>query len=132
VRRTLLVVGVALVATLTACGKDASSDGTALTITVVADKGAEPETYELECDPAGGDHPQPGPACKALDAAGAEVFEQHAKGQACTQIFGGPQTATVTGTYEGDEIDAKFSRADGCQIDRWDQLGTTFFNVPLQ
>lgn len=136
VPRALLLLLVLAAATLSACGKDADSgsspDATALTITVVADEGADPKTYELECDPPGGDHPQPGDACKALDAAGAKVFEPVAKDQACTDIYGGPQTATVTGTYEGDEVDAEFSRADGCQIDRWEHLGTTFFDVPLQ
>ncbi|MEV7397028.1 SSI family serine proteinase inhibitor [Aeromicrobium sp. NPDC092404] len=137
-RRALVLCCVVLVAALSACGKDAdngsapSSDGTALTITVVADEGAAPRTYELECDPAGGDHPQPAEACSALAKAGAEVFEPVGEGQACTDIFGGPQTATVTGTFEGDEVDAEFSRADGCEIDRWEQLGTTFFDVPLQ
>lgn len=136
VPRALLICCVVLAATLSACGKDAdtgaSSDVTALTITVVADEGADPQTYELECDPPGGDHPQPAEACKALDAAGAKVFAPVAKDQACTDIFGGPQTATVAGTYKGDDIDATFNRTNGCEIDRWEQLGTTFFDVPLQ
>src|SRR5688572_15191756 len=79
VRRAACICVVVLAATLAACGKDAdsgpSSDGTALTITVVADEGADPKAYELECEPAGGDHPQPAEACKALKAAGATVFE---------------------------------------------------------
>lgn len=136
VRRAAVACLVVLTATLSACGKDAdsgsSSDATALTITVVADEGADPKTYELECDPTGGDHPQPAEACKALDAAGAKVFEPVDKDQACTDIYGGPQTATVTGTYEGDDVDAEFNRTNGCEIDRWEGLGTTFFDVPLQ
>ena len=135
VPRALLICCVVVVATLSACGKDAessSSGATDLTITVVADEGADPQTYELKCDPPGGDHPQPAQACKALDAAGAKVFEPVAKDQACTQLYGGPQTATVKGTYKGDDIDAEFARTNGCEIDRWEQLGTTFFNVPLQ
>ncbi|MEJ7635146.1 SSI family serine proteinase inhibitor [Aeromicrobium sp.] len=117
------------------CGKDAdtgsSGPTTSLTITVITDEGADPQTYELTCDPAGGDHPQPAEACKALDRAGADVFEPVSEDQACTQLFGGPQTATVTGTFDGDKVDAAFSRANGCEVDRWDQLGTTFFDVPL-
>jgi hypothetical protein len=136
VHKALLIGAVVLAATASACGKDAdsgsSSDATALTITVVADEGAGPQTYELECDPAGGDHPQPADACDALDNAGADVFEPVAKDQMCTDIYGGPQTATVKGTYEGDRVDAEFNRTDGCEVDRWDKLGTTFFNVPLQ
>lgn len=133
--RAFLICAVVLAATLSACGKDADSGApsgaTALTITVVADEGADPQTYELECDPAGGDHPQPAEACDALDEVGAGIFEPLAKDQMCTQIYGGPQTATVTGTYKGDDVDAEFKRTNGCEIDRWERLGTTFFNVPL-
>ena len=137
VRRALALCAVALVATaLASCGKDAdkgaSSDVTALTITLVADDGVDPETYTLKCDPPGGDHPQPAEACKALDAAGAKVFEPVAKDQACTQLYGGPQTATVKGTYKGKKVDAEFERTNGCEIDRWESLGATFFNVPMQ
>ena len=123
-------------ATVSACGKDAdsgsSSDETALTITLVSDDGVDPQTYELKCDPPGGDHPQAAEACDALDAAGAGVFEPVPKDQMCTQIYGGPQTATVKGTYKGDRVDAEFQRTNGCEVARWDKLGTTFFNLPLQ
>jgi len=137
VPKALLVVVAVLAATLSACGKDAASDssssaGTTLTITVIASEGAEPQTYRLSCDPVGGDHPQPAEACAALDTAGAKVFEPVAKDQVCTELYGGPQTATVKGTYDGDKVDATFSRTNGCEVDRWEQLGTTFFNVPLQ
>jgi hypothetical protein len=41
--------------------------------------------------------------------------------RACTQIYGGPQTARVTGTIRGRRIDRSFSRTDGCQIADWDR-----------
>nr|WP_256435421.1 SSI family serine proteinase inhibitor [Aeromicrobium sp. CFBP 8757] len=103
-----------------------------MTIEVVSGEGAAPKTYRLTCDPAGGDHPQPEQACDAIAAAGASVFEPVAADQSCTMVFGGPQTATVTGTYEGADVDASFSRQDGCEIDRWEKLGTTVFDLPLQ
>ena len=40
--------------------------------------------------------------------------------QACTQQYGGPETAHVQGTLQGDPIDLDFSRQDGCAISRWD------------
>lgn len=109
-----------------------SAAATSLTIEVTADAGAEPTTMTLTCDPAGGDHPQPEQACEALEAAGADVLEPVPADQACTMIYGGPQTATVTGTLDGVDVDATFSREDGCEVERWDRLGTTFFDVPLQ
>ena len=41
---------------------------------------------------------------------------------ACTQIFGGPETATIKGTLRGEPVDASFSRSDGCEIARWDKV----------
>ena len=138
----VLLVAVLAVAALSACGSDAGSDssgdspkkaaGTSLTIEVVADEGAAPRTYELTCDPAGGDHPQAEQGCAALAQAGAEVLDPVPADQSCTTIYGGPQTATVNGTYGGKDVDATFNRQNGCEIDRWEKLGTTFFNIPLQ
>ena len=42
------------------------------------------------------------------------------KGMLCTQIYGGPQTAKVEGTYRGVPTLAEFRRTDGCEISRWD------------
>lgn len=50
---------------------------------------------------------------------------------ACTEIYGGPPTATITRVVEGGEVDASFNRSGGCEIDRWDTLGTEVFNVPM-
>jgi hypothetical protein len=40
---------------------------------------------------------------------------------ACTEIYGGPATATVTGTLDGQEVDAEFRRTNGCEIARWER-----------
>src|SRR3954451_24029877 len=66
----------------------------------------------------------PGEAAKqstVTDAKGltAKDFEPVPPDQACTQIFGGPATATVKGTLDGEPIDAEFSLANGCEIARW-------------
>jgi hypothetical protein len=136
--RDIAATLVALGLLVGACGNDAEGSdtgggpATSLTITVTADEGATPESYELTCQPAGGNHPQPEQACAALEEAGAEVFEPVPEGQPCTMIYGGPQKAAVKGVVNGDKVDAAFNRANGCEIDRWETLGTTFFNVPLQ
>jgi hypothetical protein len=38
---------------------------------------------------------------------------------ACTELYGGPQTATVSGRLRGEQVDARFSRVNGCEIARW-------------
>jgi hypothetical protein len=136
---TLSLVAVAALS-LTGCADDGggSQEPTAndaeihLSLDVVADEGAEPRTYRLECGPDGGDHPQPAEACDALRTAGKDVLEPVPAGRACTMIYGGPQTAVLRGVWDGEKIEATFARTDGCEIDRWEQLGTTFFDVPLQ
>ena len=141
--RSAVVASLVALAALSACGSESSSDGgsnadapaaatTSLTIKVAASEGADPKTYTLTCDPAGGDHPQPQQACDAIAKAGASVFEPVPSDTTCTTVFGGPEKATITGTYQGKDVDASFSRQNGCETDRWEKLGTTVFDVPLQ
>jgi hypothetical protein len=133
VRKTFLAA--ALLLAVSGCNNgsdDQPGTSTDLTITVIADEGAEPVVMHLVCDPAGGDHPQPAEACAKIKAAGLDVFQPVPKDQACTMIFGGPQTATISGSYKGAHVEASFNRSNGCEIDRWEKLGTTVFDVPLQ
>ncbi|GAA2429558.1 SSI family serine proteinase inhibitor [Streptomyces macrosporus] len=82
-------------------------------------------TYTLECHPAGGSHPDPLAACEALDRASRGSGDPWApvpKGSMCAQVYGGPATARVTGTWRGGPVDASFERTDGCEIARWNAL----------
>jgi hypothetical protein len=137
VRRAALLLAAALALSVSACGKDAadspgSGAAASMTITVTSDQGATPKTYDLTCEPAGGNHPQPEQACAALVKAGVGIFDPVPKDRACTMIYGGPQKATVKGAWHGKRIDSSFNRSNGCEIARWETLGTTFFDVPLQ
>ena len=79
-------------------------------------------SYTLTCEPTGGDHPAPASACAFLaDAttAGTDPFAPVPENTACTRIYGGPQTATVTGTWQAQDVDAQFNLQGGCEIDRW-------------
>jgi len=40
-------------------------------------------------------------------------------GRACTQIYGGPQTARITGTIDGRRVDRMFKRTNGCAIEEY-------------
>lgn len=98
-------------------------------VTVVVDATGEgaTTTLTLTCEPVGGDHPDAEAACAAIAAAsGAVAFEPTPRDVACTEQWGGPQTATVTGTVDGARIDAEFSRTNGCEISRWDRLEALF------
>jgi Subtilisin inhibitor-like len=99
-----------------------ASSQTSLTIAVDAGDGEPPVESTLACEPAGGTHPDPEAACAALAELDAEAFMPVAADQMCTQIYGGPETATVHGTVRGDRVDASFSRQDGCEIARWDAV----------
>jgi hypothetical protein len=93
-----------------------------LTITLDETGGGSPRSFTLTCAPVGGSHPQAQAACDALAAAGADVFAPVPPGRQCTQVYGGPQVATVTGTVAGRPVEATFTRTDGCEIARWDAL----------
>lgn len=133
-RKTTVLVAALLLA-VGGCNNgedDQPGTSTDLMITVTADEGATPVKMRLVCDPPGGDHPQATEACAKLKEAGAKIFDPVPKDQACTMIFGGPQTATIEGSYKGAPVNASFSRSNGCEINRWEALGTTVFDLPLQ
>ena len=44
----------------------------------------------------------------------------------CTQVYGGPQEALVTGRFRGNPVSARFSRKDGCAIVRWNRVRFLF------
>lgn len=58
--------------------------------------------------------------CPEIAALEPSVFEPTPGDVACTQQFGGEEKATVKGTFKGEEVDARFSRENGCEISRWE------------
>ena len=40
----------------------------------------------------------------------------------CTEIFGGPDIATIQGTLRGEPVEAELTRANGCEIERFDRF----------
>ncbi len=99
----------------------AASGASELTITVDDGNGSS-TTWRLSCDPAGGDHPQPDASCRALQENAEAALPPVPSDSACAEIFGGPQTATITGTWKGVAIDSRLSRTNACEIARWDAL----------
>jgi hypothetical protein len=44
------------------------------------------------------------------------------KDRACAEIYGGPQTAHINGTWQGQPVDSRLSRVNACEMARWDAL----------
>lgn len=102
-----------------------STARTSLTVTFWAEgqsTTAGKDVWTLTCDPAGGTLRRPGRACQRLTSGGRALFAPLRKGLICTQIYGGPQVALVTGTLAGHRLWARFQRRNGCEIDRWNRL----------
>ena len=106
---------------------------TDLTVTFKADGKASPRVMHLQCEPTGGDHPRAADACAALakaSATGRDPFAAPPKGQMCTFIYGGPQTAVVTGDWNGKAVNRGFSRTNGCEIARWNAVEPVLSPTP--
>jgi Subtilisin inhibitor-like len=99
---------------------------TALRITFwPAGKSGASQAWTLRCAPAGGSLPQAARACTRL-AAIAHPFAPVPGGVACSQIYGGPQLALVTGSFQATRVWTYFKRTDGCQTARWNRVGFLF------
>ena len=111
-RLALILAAVALVA---GCGEDdeppaATPASSVADLTIEVEPGGK--TGTVQCD-AEAD-------CPDIAAVDPKVFEPTPGNVACTQQYGGPETATVKGTFKGEPVDAKFSRQNGCEIARWE------------
>jgi hypothetical protein len=144
--RTFLPL-LALLALLTACASDdgaapgSGADGTSepgtesgaaggisraendLVIDVDLGDGSEPQSWTLTCaGSADGSHPDAAAACAHLQDL-EEPFASLPEDVVCTEQFGGPQRAHVTGVWGGEPVDLELSRTNGCLISQWDSLG---------
>ena len=111
----------AILALLVGCGSDRGASGAPrydLTVTFWPQgKAGESRTATLTCDPDGGTHPNPAAACDAL-LQHEDALRPLAGDMACTEIYGGPQLATISGAG----VHALLSRTNGCEISRWEAL----------
>lgn len=96
-----------------------------LTISVSDGPGLPAVSWTLTCDPPGGSHPNAAVAVAALDEileSGRDPFAPVPADMMCTQQYGGPETATITGTWRGRAVNASYKLTDGCEIGRWRRL----------
>jgi hypothetical protein len=137
----LLLPLVALLVVVSACGT--SSSGTATggsssggsasasssappesDLLIEINRGGGPtESYRLTCgDTVTGNHPDGAAACAHLKSM-KDPFAAIPADTMCTQIYSGPETAHVTGRWQGKPVDLKLSRVDGCRTEQWGSLG---------
>jgi hypothetical protein len=118
------------------CG-DPSSDSTssagsseevdALRIEVRARADAEPLTATLRCGTppeATGFISDAEKACRTVRATKQVLIHGPPDNVMCTEIYGGPQRARITGTVDKQRVDLEVTREDGCAIALWDELQT--------
>ena len=121
-----LVVPLLAVVALAACagGSAGTSPPTALKVTYWENgRGTStPVTWTLRCNPARGSLPRPAVACRRLVKGGPKLFAAVPPDTVCTEIYGGPQVARVTGTVKGTRVWTTFTRTNGCEISRWQRL----------
>jgi hypothetical protein len=131
-----LLIAAICAAAATACGTTpapvgggaasapAAAPKVSLDITVSTTPGAPTKHWTLQCEPAGGTHPDPAGACAVLLKA-KNPFAPLPKGIMCPMIRVGTKTAIVKGTYFGKHIDTKLSPG-GCQLAQWEKIGQIF------
>ena len=69
-----------------------------------------------------GTHPAAHEACAHLRGMD-DPFAPIPDDMMCTQEYGGPQTAHITGRWAGEPVDLRLARNDGCRIAQWKGLG---------
>ena len=95
-----------------------------LTIMLTESPGTPPHEFRLLASGSTPDPsstlPDPAAALAAVELDGGKIlFPVPDPSRACTQQYGGPQVATVTGSYKGRAVNTSFKRTDGCEIARW-------------
>lgn len=96
---------------------------------VILDPGGSTVSYVIRCDADGasvsGDAQiDAAAACSALarPAVQNRLIGGPSPEQVCTQVYGGPQTAMLSGTLERQSVNTVVTRDDGCGIGDWDNL----------
>ena len=124
--KILLLVPLLLLTGCSAGAEDslATDAGPASTLSVEVDRGdgTPAETWTLDCSaPGEGSHPEADAACAALQEQD-DPFAPLPADMACTEQYGGPQQARVTGTWSGSPVDLTVLRRNGCEISQWESL----------
>lgn len=114
-----------------ATGSPIAAGGVDLSIALTESPGAAPRNFRLVADgptpAAESTLPDSTAALAAVEAQGEKLFfPVPDPTRACTQQYGGPEIAVVTGWFHGKKVNAIFKRTDGCEIASWQALAPLF------
>jgi hypothetical protein len=90
---------------------------------------ADRTLWTLRCGPVAGTLPKRVAACQKL-ASMKTPFAAIRKDMQCTQIYGGPEQAVITGTHKGQRIWVLLAQRNGCEIARWRKLAFLVGGIP--
>lgn len=82
--------------------------------------------WRLQCEPTGGDHPDPAAACAALTSV-PDPFGPVQPPPRCAEIpESGPEVAVLEGAFREREVRSRFERSSACVTPRWDRIAPVF------
>ena len=119
-----IALALCLAATVVGCGVSAAAPSTEpaatdlrITVWPAGRDAGNATVYTLKCAPARGSLARASAACTELLSM-SRPFRPVPADTFCTDVYGGPQQALVTGTLKGARVWAQFSATNGCQIAR--------------
>jgi hypothetical protein len=83
-----------------------------------------PKQLKLRCA-----QPDQSQACGAAAGVSAADLRPTPRNVACSQIYRGPQTATIVGILRGERVDAHFARNNSCEVERWNRVSDLLSEV---
>jgi len=129
VRRTAALAALVLLAGGCGGGDEGPTASSAIDLTVTVwptGVNGDSAVWRLQCEPTGGDHPDPETACAALTTV-KDPFGPLPPPKRCMEIpESGPEVAEIDGTFRGRKVHASFSRANACVTPRWDRIAPVF------
>ncbi|HEY2552671.1 MAG TPA: SSI family serine proteinase inhibitor [Streptosporangiaceae bacterium] len=102
-----------------------SAPKVSLSVTVRDSPGSKPRHWTLQCDPAGGTHPDPAKACQVLLSSKKNPFAPLTGHRMCPMIMANSRSATVTGTWFGTKVHRMVADG-GCDLPLWAKIGQVF------
>ncbi len=112
---------VMVAASFTSLATSSAAGKTSLSVTYRESPSSGTQKWTLKCNPAGGTMKNAKMACVKL-AQVTSPFAKPSNSEMCAQIYESAEVATVSGTWNGKKVYARFSKSDGCEQKRWKYL----------